>query len=190
MILVTWEPSKYKMGLISVNGEPWREMALYLLKKNPFQESYSSIEEWNSVWMTWEKQVSKQIAYDKLSRKSYLTIELKKALSAYGFSSSVLDEVLLNLKSLGYLNDEEYRERFINLGIKKKKSPLWIKQRLRMKGSLGFDEAEYPQPMREAIIRELLLKNQKKGKKAIATVVRKGFSFEDVFQVYSKNNFY
>lgn len=183
MISITWAPSKYKMGLILVNEEPWREVPVTFLKKSPFKASYSTLEEWQSVWNAWERQASKQIAYDKLSRKSYLTDELKKILLTFGFSISIIEELIQNLKSLGYLSDNDYKERLIQLSIKKKKSPLWIKQRL-IKGNLSLEEEDYPQSLRKEMIRELMLKYQKKGEKVIGIIARKGFSFEEVIQVY------
>lgn len=126
----------------------------------------------------------KSIAYDRLSRKGYFSHELKQLISKLGFSEERIEETLLEIQKLGYLNDEESVDRYIQQGIRKKKSPAWIRYHLRQKVG-GSVEVVYPKEVRESVIRELLMKNRKKGQKAIAIVARKGFPFEEVIAIYN-----
>lgn len=168
------------MGVISVNGEPWREMAASLFKKNPFQTTYETMEAWEHAWNEWEGKQAKLIAYDKLSRKRYFERELKTALERYGFGQACIRATIEQIAALGYLNDAEGVEALVNRGIRQKKSPSWIKNKLREKGVES--EIDYPREVRESVIRALLLKN-KKGKKGLISIARKGFSYEEIVRI-------
>ena len=166
----------------------FREIATSLAKNCDLAGSYVSDQAWMSAWDQWEFRQIKAIAYDRLSRRTYFTAELKKLISKLGLAEDRIEQTLAEIKQLGYLNDDESVERFIQQGIRKKKSPSWIRYSLRQKVGdyVDFDkEVAYPKEVREAVIRELLIKNRKKGQKSIAIVARKGFSFDEIISIYN-----
>lgn len=173
---------------IVIDGNPWRSMSASILKNSAISGDYPSIEEWNACFMRWERQQIKRTAYEKLSRKRYFAKELKTSLLKLGFSARCTDLQLQEMRQLGYLNDEEGAESLIRRGIRSKKGPAWIRQRLRQKGGdTSFDiENAYPQETTQAIIQDLLIKNKNKGKRAIGVVARKGFSLEEIIYIYNK----
>ncbi len=144
-----------------------------------------------SVWNEWEMRQIKMIAYDRLSRRTYFNHELKQLIAKLGFNEEKIEATLVEIQKLGYLNDEESVERYIAQGIRKKKSPAWIRHQLRQKvgENVDFDkEVVYPKEVRESVIRELLIKNRKKGQKSIALVARKGFSFDEIIPIFHSIN--
>lgn len=183
MIKVEVEVFPFKRWAITVNGVVFRRMNI-----NPFmlKGSYVSENAWINAFFSWEKKEVKRVAYEALSRRPFLREELEKKLKAYGFSESCILPLLEELKAFGYLNDEEQSEKLVLQGIRKKKSPAWIQNRLSEKGGVFIDmEALYPEELRKEIIREFLIKHQKKGEKAIGMAQRRGFSLGEVLFVYN-----
>lgn len=186
MIQVTFaaHPSKWRISVILIDGEPWREIASALLKNEDLSGDYASFEAWHTTWTTWEMQKTRAKAYELLSRRGFFSKELKDKLRGLGFSASALESVLFELEKQGYINDQEASMNFVSRGIRRKKGPGLISYQLKMKGIEA--EITYPKEVRESIIRELLLK--KKGKNAIASVARKGFALEEIISIYNSLN--
>lgn len=181
-------PSKYRFSQILVDEDIFREIATSLARNCDLPGSYVSEQAWISAWDQWEMRQIKTIAYDRLSRRTYFTHELKQLISKLGLAEDRVEETLIEIQKLGYLNDDESVERYIQQGIRKKKSPSWIRYSLRQKvgDNVEFDkEVAYPKEVRESVIRELLIKNRKKGQKSIAIVARKGFAFDEIITIYN-----
>lgn len=181
-------PSRYRFSQILVDEDLFREIASSQVKSCDLAGSYVSLDAWVATWDQWEIRQIKTLAYDRLSRRTYFTHELKKLISKLGFAEDRVEGVLSEIQKLGYLNDDESVERYISQGIRKKKSPAWIRYNLRQKvgENVEFDkEVAYPKEVRESVIRELLMKNRKKGQKAIAIVARKGFAFDEIITIFN-----
>lgn len=190
MINVTCKPhpSRYRFSQILVDEDVFCEIATSIAKNCDLTGSYVSEEAWISTWDQWEIRQIKTLAYDRLSRRTYFTHELKKQITQLGLKESRVEETLIEIQKLGYLNDDEGVERYIQQGIRKKKSPSWIRHQLRQKVGENVEfnkEVAYPKEIRESVIRELLIKNRKKGQKSIAVVARKGFSFDEIIAIYN-----
>jgi SOS response regulatory protein OraA/RecX len=193
VITVTFSPhpSRYRFLHVNLNGEPWRELASSMLKgASGLSASYSSLQVWMNTWEEWEAKRVKSMAYYKLSKKRYFAEELRKDLLELGFLEGKVDAVLQELTSFGYLNDEEGLESFIQRGIRTGKGPQWIKYKLLEKGMnlpQNFEEY-YPKEVREANILAFVNKNKKEKRKVIASLVRKGFSLNEVISAYNNVN--
>lgn len=190
MIEVSCRP-KIRTIEIIVDGELFREMAIGLLRNEDLSGTYNSLEAWRSTFETWELHKLKAVAYDKISRKRYFTKELISALARLGFNRDKIEPILEEFQLQGYLNDEDGAESLARQGIRKKKGPAWINHKLRQKGGsdIAYDsEATYPKEVRLEIIRDLLIKNQKKGRKAIASIARKGFALDEIIEIYNQVN--
>lgn len=167
-----------------MDGEPWRDLASSLLKNEDLGGEYASLEAWLSVWKTWEERKIKTVAYEYLSRRSYFSLDIKNKLQQLGFCPNLIDSVLCDLQRQGYLDDQRQTEAFIGHSIRKKKGPHWVAYQLKQKG-LSFTEEAYPRQAREDTIREIL---NKKGKKGIVFLIRKGFLYEEIISVYNSLN--
>lgn len=187
MIKVTFTTSG-RFTNVNLDGEVWRTLASSMLKGSNLAASYSSLQIWTSTWNEWEKKRVKSAAYYKISRKRYFSEELRKNLLDLGFLESRVDEVLQEISSFGYINDEEGVESLISGAIRAKKGPYWIRQKLQEKGAGPLQNLEeyYPKEVRLANISTLIQKNKKEKQKVIASLIRKGYSLEDILAAYSK----
>lgn len=184
MIEVTLSKDQFRQIQVVVNGKPWRKMAASLFKSSTFG-TFASLSEFELAWEEWEVKRLKSMAYYKLSKRRYFAEELQKSLLEYGFLPKYIDKILEELQSYGYLNDEDGLESLIQASVRARKSPLWIRYKLMEKGMKvpeNFDDY-YPEEQRKANIRALFVKNTKDKKKAIASLVRKGFSLQEVISV-------
>ncbi len=136
---------------------------------------------------------AKRIALQKLSRRSYLSVELSDLLSSKGFNSKEIDEALEELTALGFLNDREWIAQAIRREIRAHHGPLRILAKLRFKGCDSDEVAAlleelYPEEARLAEIGNLINKlGDKDREKIIASVARKGFSVSEILKVcYNK----
>lgn len=177
---------------VNIDGEPWRAMAAILFKGggSSLAASYSSLQVWTSTWNEWEAKRLKSYAYYKLSRKRYFADELRKDLLNLGFLEELVDMTLQEITNFGYLNDEDGMESLVQRGIRMGKGPQWIKYKLHEKGVDLPENLEelYPVELRKANILALLNKSKKEKQKAIASLVRKGFSINEVLSVYNNIN--
>lgn len=135
----------------------------------------------------------KAFVYKKLSQRGYSSHELKKLLLKQLVTEDLIDSVLLECENAGYINDESYLENFIRAGQLKKWGPEHIIQKLMLK---GFDRETirlklhvHDSPNERIARINILLKTRyktrdftvfKERQKVIASLIRKGFSFEDI----------
>ena len=81
-----------------------------------------------------ERVKAKAYAFRRLALRCHHSKELKEALLKKGALSSDVEEILKELTSLGYLNDEAWIESFIRKEIIKKNGKALILNKLRAKG--------------------------------------------------------
>lgn len=135
----------------------------------------------------------KAFVYKKLSQRGYSSHEMKKLLIKQFVSQELIDHILLECENAGFINDESYLESFIRSGQIKKWGPEHITQKLMLK---GFDRETIKLKLQvhdlpnERVTRiQALLQTRyktrdltvfKERQKVIASLIRKGFSFEDI----------
>lgn len=130
-------------------------------------------------YIMYKMRTSKEI-YDKL-------LEL-------GFSTEIINRVIVDLEQLEYINDEEYTKKFIESNKKSKKiSKSMIKLKLKNKGIDGQIIEKYLEVVGFSnfdAIEKLLVKKKfsndlpfEEKNKIIVYCVRKGFSLEEVLKV-------
>lgn len=189
MITVTFTPKNGRFTDVNLDGEPWRTVATSMLKgSKSLAASYSSLQVWTATWNEWEIKRLKSAAYYKLSKKRYFSSELRQDLLKLGFSHGAVDSILLEIGT--YINDEEGIESLVRRGIRTGKGPQWIRYKLQEKGvDLPQNlEEYYPEEVRKTTILALINKNKKEKRKVIASLVRKGFSLDEIISVYRDIN--
>lgn len=150
---------------------------------------------------------AKRRALFLLGKKEYTETELKKKLSSDGYPETTVEEVLVYLKDLHYVNDTSFAERYA-LYLLPKCSERELVQKMIAKGFQkdliiealkaaketyrfeheNSEEGECPEV---AAIRAFLRKkgyrpeeaDEEKKKKVVAALCRKGFSFSDIKEV-------
>lgn len=135
------------------------------------------------------------VALQKLSRRSYLSREMREILEEKEFSADEIAEVLDQLQSMGYLNDREWVEQAIRREIRASHGPNFIRQKLRFKGApMDLVEECLPSVYPEELQRETIqgLKNKLKSKekqKLIASIARRGFQVSEIIKVCYNDNY-
>ncbi|HRD54981.1 MAG TPA: regulatory protein RecX [Parachlamydiaceae bacterium] len=142
-----------------------------------------------------ERKKAKAYLYKKLAQKNYCSLELKKKMQDELFSKDLIEELIKECEGLGYINDEEWLNSFIRGAKAKSQGPLFIIQKLIAKGfckemikrALGREDSKEERKAR--IVRLLAtryksreLKDFKERQKVVASLVRKGFSYEEVLE--------
>ncbi len=129
---------------------------------------------------------AKAEAFKLLSKRDYLSEELKRKLIQKGFSEEEVEETILYLKKEGYLNDEELIKRYKELSIQKGESPLKLRSKLYRKGFTDL-EFSYEEELESALN---LLKNKFKKEKNYPNVVKflknRGFSYSVIQEAVKK----
>lgn len=169
---------------IFINEEPFRKMDAKLLK-NPFFYKKYLIADWDESFQAWEEKTVKSFILSKLKRKRRFSSELIKLLKPYGFLEEILQTVIKQFESLGYLNDEDGVESIVRYAQITFKGPFWIKEKLRSQGvfiEITALDRVYPKKTREEVIFRFLTKKglNKDRKKMISTLARRGFSLNEV----------
>lgn len=135
---------------------------------------------------------ARQWALKKIAAQPVLSQQLEKSLRERGVSPSTIEQIISDFKRVGYLNDEEWIASFVRVQKMKRVGPQMIVQKLKMKGVPAELIAPYMEDdSTKERIKELLkskyarrdLTDYKEKQKVVASLARKGYSFEDVFQV-------
>lgn len=175
---------------IFIEGAWNRKVHRSIFGKNPRFPSFQTIEEWESVFQEVEYKRVKNYLLWRLSKQNYHSDQLRKILSDRWVTAVNIERLLQEFASLGYLNDQEWLSRQIEM-LKKKFSGHSLLLKLRQKGISKeiLDEAqnllESSQDEKQ-IVQELLntkyarkdLKDFKQRKKVTDSLMRKGFSYE------------
>lgn len=124
---------------------------------------------------------AKKQAVKRLTLQSHSKNKLRKALLRKEISEEVVEQVIDDFSTAGYLNDEDYATRLIQGAKSKKRGPYWIKQKLQMHG-INHVLAErllnehYPREEQIENARALLAKKNADPRKAYGLLVRNGYS--------------
>lgn len=139
---------------------------------------------------------AKVYALNRLSSKAYLTKDLRDSMKRKEFLSEHIERILEECRQLGYLNDDEWLDGFVRGQISKKKGPQAIISKLFQKGFSRDKIREVIEGLDSQTdnIRQLLntkyknkdLSDFKEKQKVIASLARRGFSFDDILQCMNK----
>lgn len=172
---------------ILMDEEPWRDFHCAVFGYYTFE--ILSIEQFEIL----EKKKVKAFVYRKLAQKNHCSHELQKKLKECLVPKSIADAMIEECENLGYINDEDWLKSFIRGAKTKKVGPAFIMQKLMMKGfdketaAAALKEEDLPRDRIERIKKLLQtryrsrdLTDYKEKQKVIASLARKGFSFEDI----------
>lgn len=196
--MVIVELSKVKGALqLMLGGEFWRTIDP-LIFKNPssLTGSFPSLEEAECHFFALEEKGARPYAVACLAKRNYSTFGLQELLKKRHVSSENAVRVTERLANEGYINDEEWVRSFIRVNSAKKYGVGHIVQKLKSKKIPEdlyapilddfFDESAISQQIRDLL--ETKYKNRdlsdfKEKNKVIASLIRRGFTFEQVFNV-------
>ncbi|MBA3723067.1 MAG: RecX family transcriptional regulator [Parachlamydiaceae bacterium] len=176
---------------IFVDEELWKDIHSAIFgKKLKFSVIFTTIEELQAYFNQLEYKLAKNYVLRRLSMQSYFSKQLEKLLKDRLIQSETRKRLIEECVDWGYLNDDAWLESFVRVHIKQH-SMRTISMKLRSKGVsqeiLGELFSKWNDPEREKEkLQHLLdtryrkkdLTNFKEKQKVIASLARKGYSFE------------
>lgn len=182
-----------QVSTIYLDDDPYIDVHAKIFGKDfSFTECVSE-EDFKEKFRDLEFAKAKNYALNCLAMRSYPSTQLQKLLIRHFVSLETIEKIIKEFISLGYLNDEEWIERFIQSQLKRHIGPQVILFKLMNKG--------IPQKKAQSYL-DLLLKNSdtrasiehliktkykkrdfsdfKEKQKVFASLMRKGFDAEDV----------
>ncbi len=187
-----------EFATITVDGQEWKEVY-----RKRFRSEFSQIKAFSSLkgleegFPAIEQRVLERYVQNLLNFNSYFTIEVKEKLERQQFTSKAIDKVLHIMTKYGYLDDDAYKKRLIRSYQSRGYGARLIEQKLRQK--LKRDLIEEPQEIcsdekAKEMVKKWLKKRgvikdantplePKEKQKQIAFLLRKGFSYDIVYEI-------
>lgn len=174
-----------------IDEEPWREIHTTIFGRRP---RFENLDQFAPL----EYKCAKNYALKRLSLKNQPSTELRKALLERLVSTETTQKIVDEMIQYGYINDHDWISSFIRVQKAKKMGPRAIEQKLRMKGipvdqiTYAMQEHDSSLSQKERII-DLLntryknrnLSDYKEKQKVIASLVRKGYDLDDIFDSFT-----
>lgn len=197
-MLIQCVPHPYKKDVFTlfINEEPWKEIHASIFGKTPQLDAL--IEPLDIKFQELELCLSKNFALRRLVQRNFSSYEMEKLLYERLVSKETVHKIVQELVESGYINDQDWISGFIRRNIEKKQGFKNIAMKLRAKGipereieSKLSDLAE--EGSQSASIKKLLetkyrsrdFSDYREKQKVIASLIRRGFSYEDIHAVIS-----
>lgn len=161
------------------------------------RNDFSNLDELEQFLIEKEKNGARSYLARCLGRKNLHSLEADKILSSLFVSFKTIQEVLMDFKDKGYLDDARYVTQFINHYSSRGKGSRWIHQKLKQIG-LGENEirmnlhqmdAHSTQESLSALITKKSarqnIEDPKFKRRLIGFLMRRGFSYEDISKALS-----
>lgn len=182
---------------IFLDNEFWNEIDSAIFgRKPPFPDEVASLSAWEEEFNQLEYQKSKLYLLKKLAGRSYLSLELKSLLINKKVSLQTTSRLLKEFNALGYINDHDWILSFVRKEIRLGRGSRLIAMKLRKKQvsdsviTQVLGEYESPEEIHKMLsdliqkkYAKINLKDPKNKRKVINSLIRRGFSFDDIFSV-------
>lgn len=185
---------------IYIDDEPWGNIHTKIFGRNPTFPASDSLDDFNEKFKVQEYSKAMKYSLDCLSRRSYPTAQLKNLLLRNFVSLETIEKILVECMRLGYLNDEEWIQRFIKGHLAKHEGSQKILMKLRSKGISSkivekyltnlVDQTDVQKSIEHLLktkYRKRDLSDFREKQKVFAALVRKGFAFEAISECLLKS---
>lgn len=200
-ILCSPKEGKKEVLTLFVEGEEWRDIHTSIFGRCPsFPSECASWEEWKEFFSTFETRQVKNYVIRRLAAQSYHTLQLKKLLAERLVSASLSSKVIQEYVQLGYLDDKAWIESFVR-GQSRRHSQRAILFKLQAKGipveqcTEILERFQDPDQEKQKILRLLQTRHRSKDlqdpadkRKVVASLMRKGFSFDLIKSALAEAN--
>lgn len=144
-----------------------------------------------------EYQKAKRYTINILARKNYASFELRKKLCDRSVPEDIIEAIVAEFAEAGYIDDKGWLVNFIRQESVRKHGMMVILQKMRQKGvpeylmddAVGLLEREKPAEQIAKLIetryRKYDLNDSRQREKAIAALMRRGYRYEDIKEVFS-----
>lgn len=140
--------------------------------------SFPSVQEIERWIKEEERKLAKRTAYRLLNVKNQSVLELQRKLVKRGFSHLVIQEIIEELKRLGYLSDTDFTQTLIESEMRKGHGPLYIERKLRF---LGLDVNQVRKVVNDEKEREMIRKLAPRLKNPAVALQRRGFDADLIY---------
>lgn len=194
-IRIEADGEKKDIFTLFVDEEPWAQFHKRIFGKKP-QFLAKNLTELCEEFVEKEWALARNFAIKCLAKKSYHSRELKRLLEESLVNEAIIDEVILECRQMGYLDDEDLINRVVQRDKARRDGPRKILWKICRKGihDEGIEkqvEATYPEDEQLMQIKKLLetryrtrdLTSPSEKQKVAAALARKGYSFELINQV-------
>lgn len=178
---------------IYIDEAPWIDVHTKIFGHNISLPVCETLEDLHAKFIALEYAKTKKYALDRLALRSYPSAQLKKLLKKNLVSQETIQKILQEVTRLGYVNDEEWIERFVKGQARRHIGPQMIVYKLMNKG-ISHKQAndcveKFANPSSAlSSIRHLLqtkyknrpLSDYKEKQKVFAALARKGFDTESI----------
>lgn len=204
MAIISYQKKEGRLGVLTVlvDEDPWRDIHTQIFGKKPvLHMCCKTLSELETQFPSLEYKGALAYSMKRLSLKSQPSSELTQCLQERLVSESTIERIISEVTQLGYINDQDWLESFVRRQIARNLGPQAIAMKLRAKGISREQSEEILNQLssssatQEGISRLLEtkyrtkdLRDYKTKEKVIAALIRKGFAFQDIIQVMSKNN--
>ncbi len=198
-MIVTCNPHPEKSGvlIVSLDEDPVREVSSTIFGKKPsLPKEVDSMEALNEIMQIIELKGAKRYILNRLSQRSYHSIEMTNMLRKKHVSDDSIEKVIGDCERYGYVNDKEWLVHYVRSEREKKRGPQWIEGKLRQKGislediRLALEETNDEEEMREQIFRLIRtryrtrnLLDYREREKTIGAIIRRGYDVNMVREI-------
>lgn len=202
---ISCAPSTERQSVLTIfcDGSPWRDLHTAIFGRRPALPQHClSIEEFTEQFFELEYRMAKNYAIRRLSLQGMLSNALARALKERLVSDRVIQNVVEEFVSLGFINDQEWAASFVRSQSNKKMGPRAIAQKLASKGVRGEKleaalEKSWDSSEQKQLILQLLksryakrdLSDFKERQKVVAALVRRGFDVSMILNCMGKLEF-
>lgn len=186
---------------LCIDDEPWAYVHKKIFGPSPTFPSADTLETFKEKFYTLEYARAKKYALDRLASRSYPTSQFKKLLERNLVTSLTIEKVTQECVRMGYLNDNEWIQRFVLSQSKKHLGSQAILMKLRTKGIPQATAEKYLEQFIDVkdehkSIEYLLntkykkrdLKDFRERQKVFAALSRKGFGHETIQSAFRSFN--
>lgn len=184
---------------ICVDDEPWQDVHVKIFGRSLSFPTCVTLEQLQEQFLTLEYTKVKKYALDCLAMRSYPSTELKKLLEKNLVTSKTIEKIIQEFSCAGYLNDDEWIERYIKAQLRRHVGPQIIISKLMKKGFTHQQAENWIGALMDvgAIQNSIehLLKTKYKSRnlsdyrekhKVFASLARKGFDISAIKAVLDK----
>jgi regulatory protein len=196
-------PKQGRKELLSIliDGEEWKTIHTAIFGKNPSFPLCSSEMEWKQLFEKIESERVKNYALRRLSAQNYHSAQLTKLLKERLVTNAVIAKTIREFQAKGYLNDQDWIRSFVRsqrkrLGLSAILKKLYAKgvsseEIQQVKETYQNSEEDYLniQNLIKTKYRSKNIKLPKERQKIIASLVRKGFNFDQIINVFETLNY-
>ncbi|MDP1879891.1 MAG: regulatory protein RecX [Parachlamydiaceae bacterium] len=185
--------NRKELFIIYIDGEPWREIHSTIFGKHPKFSSVQNQEQWENFFHSYEYKRVKGYVTWRLSSLSYHSEQLEKLLRERLVPLDLIQQVIQEHKDIGALDDDLWMQRFLQqqqkkYGLKHIIQKLYAKgfsretlETISQSSDDGSDQAQELNVIKKLLIsryRSKDLTQYKEKQKVIASLMRKGFSYD------------